>query len=73
MINIFQLGLLVVIAGWLVQFAYILKGDKKIQPIFVAIYALGAVLISLGNGWNIFQLGTLTASLLVLLALIAKK
>jgi hypothetical protein len=68
--SLLHIGLLIVIAAWLVQLYYLFKGDKKLQPFFVIIYLLGMIFIILGSGWDLFQAGCLIAALLVLVKLI---
>jgi len=48
---------------------YLFKGEKKIQSLFVAAYVLGVILITVANP-NPFQIGSLVASILVLLKLL---
>lgn len=45
-------GLIVIVLGWLYQALAIFKGDKKIQPVFVGLYAFGVLLLILGAEGN---------------------
>lgn len=67
--EIFNLGLLIVIASWLIQLFYLFKGDKKIQPLFVGVYIVGVFLISMGTNWNTFQIISMLSSVLVFVKL----
>jgi len=41
-------GLCLIVLGWIYQLIFLLKGDKKIKPLFVGIYSLGVLFLILG-------------------------
>ncbi len=77
--DIFLVGLSLIIIGWLVQLYKLFKGDKGIQPVFLVLYVVGVGLLVysdavVGITTNvIFQLGTLVGGLLVLIKLLMDK
>jgi len=46
------LGLIVIVLGWAYQAFAIFKDNKKIQPVFVGLYASGVLLLILGAEGN---------------------
>ncbi len=72
-------GLILIAIAWLVQLCFVLKGNKKIQPLFIIIYIVGVFLLAY-NGFAAggiagakFELASLIASVIVLIAVLAKK
>ncbi len=71
--DLLSLGLSIIVLGWIVQLAYSWKGNKEIQPAFIVIYMLGVFVVAAGTKWDIFQLATLIASLMVFIRIITIK
>lgn len=77
--DIFLVGLSLIIIGWLVQLYKLFKGDKGIQPVFLVLYVVGVGLLVYSDAVSgittnvIFQLGTLVGGLLVLIKLLMDK
>ena len=72
-------GLILIAIAWLIQLCFVLKGNKKIQPLFIIIYIIGVSLLAY-NGFVAsgiagakFELASLIVSAVVLIAVLAKK
>ena len=72
-------GLILITIAWLIQLYFVLKGNKKIQPLFIIVYIIGVFLLAYdgfvvsGIAGAKFELASLIASAIVLIALLAKK
>ena len=77
--DIFLIGLSLIILGWLVQLFKLFKGDKGIQPVFLVLYIVGVGLLIYSDAASgittaaIFESGTLIGALLVLIKLLMSK
>jgi len=73
------IGLFLVTIAWLVQLYFVLKGDKKIQPLFIIVYMVGVFMlvygafVTSGIAGAKFELASLITSTMVLIAVLAKK
>lgn len=45
------IGLLIIVAAWGLQFLSVSKKNKSLNPVFLIIYAIGAVLLTI-DGFN---------------------
>jgi len=45
LVSVFNLGLLLLIVGWLLQLVYLKKGKKEISRNFLAVYGFGIIAI----------------------------
>ena len=65
------IGLGLIIAGWLVQLARSWKGDKRIQPAFIGIYAVGVLALAFdGFASGLTELALLNTASLIAAALV---
>ena len=76
--NMAEIGLMIIALAWLVQLVFSLKGKKEIHPWFISCYMLGVLLLVIsaymaGSPVSYFELGTLVAAGIVLIANIVKK
>ena len=72
-------GLILIVIAWLIQLYFVLRGNKKIQPLFIIVYIIGVSLlvydgfVASGIAGAKFDLASLIASAVVLIAVLAKK
>ena len=60
-------GLMVILLGWVLQFLYVYRGEKKLSKDFLAIYALGALILAYdGYGSGVLSLALLNLGCLLL-------
>ncbi len=77
--DIFLIGLGLIIIGWLVQLYHLFKGTKEIQPLFLGLYIIGVGLLIYSDAASgittaaIFEAGTLLGAVLVLAKLLMSK
>ena len=77
--GIWGIGLFLITIAWLIQLYFVLKGDKKIQPLFIIVYMVGVFMlvynafVASGIAGAKFELASLIASAIVLIAVLAKK
>ncbi len=73
------IGLFLITIAWLIQLYFVLKGDKKIQPLFIIVYMVGVFMLAYdtfvasGIAGARFESASLIASTIVLIAVLAKK
>ena len=71
-------GLVIIARAWLIQLYQVLKINKNISPLFVGGYMIGVGLLVV-SGYlakmpvSYFELGTLVAAAIVLVAILRKK
>jgi hypothetical protein len=63
-------GLLFLMAAWIIQMAYVLAGKKNINRYFLIVYAVGSVILVL-DGFSFWSLTTRAWQNLVILACVA--
>jgi len=72
-----NLGLLIIVLGWIYQAWSLFNGDKLIQPIFVGLYALGVLFLILGaspiNALNFISLDGLSFIIAIIVLVLALK
>ena len=72
-------GLILIAIAWFIQLCFVLKGNKKIQPLFIIVYIIGVFLlayngfVATGIAGAKFELASLIASAIVLIAVLVKK
>jgi uncharacterized protein with PQ loop repeat len=77
-IDLSQGGLLIIAIAWIGQLYHVLRGNKNITPFFIVSYMVGVLLLVI-SGYlanlpvSYFELGTLVAALIVLIAVLRKK
>lgn len=65
--------------GWIVQFVYIVRGSRDVQPLFIGVYILGVIILTASDVMGgvvdtaYAELVTIIASLLTLVALFVSK
>ncbi len=72
-------GFGIIALAWIVQLAYILRGIRTIQPLFIGLYILGVVVLAASDvvagavDIAYAELATIIASLVTLVALLIVK
>ena len=72
-------GLGLIALAWIIQLLYILRGNRNVQPLFIGVYIVGVIILSVEDVMGGFlenayaELVTVIASLLTLLVLVATK
>lgn len=65
--------------AWIVQFVYIVRGSRNVQPLFIGVYILGVIILTASDVMDgvvdiaYAELVTIIASLLTLVALFVSK
>ncbi|MFZ0924984.1 MAG: hypothetical protein WCE82_03340 [Halobacteriota archaeon] len=65
--------------GWIIQFVYIVRGNRNVQPLFIGVYIVGVIILAasdvMGGAADIAyaELVAIIASLLALVALVTTK
>ena len=73
--NLTYLGLVILIAGWLIQFFSMSKKNKSVSPWFVFVYSIGVLLLVIGGFMSnmmalaALNMASVVATLLVMLRL----
>ncbi|MBS3141352.1 hypothetical protein J4405_04380 [Candidatus Woesearchaeota archaeon] len=76
MVNLSLIGLGIIIVSWLIQFGYMLKGQKKIKANFVIVYILGVLVLvydGFVNGLINLAIANILSGIAALLVLIKIK
>ncbi len=77
--DIIGAGLVLVAIGWLIQLAYLIRGNKEIQPLFIVFYLVGVSFLVVNNYLKhgiigaIFEISTLITSAVVLVAILVRR
>jgi len=65
--------------AWIIQLLYITRGNRSVQPLFIGVYIVGVIILSVEDVMGGFvesayaELVTVIASLLTLMALLVTK
>ena len=76
MVNLSLVGLGIIVVSWLIQFGYMLKGQKKIKDYFVIAYILGVIVLvydGFVNGLMNLAIANILSGIAALLVLIKIK
>ncbi|HYB58925.1 MAG TPA: hypothetical protein VEB88_01590 [Candidatus Acidoferrales bacterium] len=72
-------GFCLIALAWIVQLAYIVRGNRSVQPIFIGVYVAGVIILAasdvMGGALDIAyaELITIIASLLALVGLLVTR
>ena len=72
-------GFSLIALAWVIQLLYILRGNRNVQPLFIGVYIVGVIILSVEDVMGGFvesayaELVTVIASLLTLLVLVVTK
>ena len=72
-------GFSLIALAWVIQLLYILRGNRNVQPLFIGVYIVGVIILSVEAVMGGFlesayaELVTVIASLLTLLVLLVTK
>ena len=72
-------GFSLIALAWIIQLLYIMRGNRNVQPLFIGVYIVGVIILSVEDVLGGFvesayaELVTVIASLLTLLVLLVTK